>query len=140
MSPSQLVEQLQPEIGRALTTLVARNVTGIAQELVASEDGKLSVSFSLALSLQNDRVAGVGNLSYSRKFKDAVEFSTRDPKQPQLPGIEPDDSADTPEAVRDFARRMAEVTGAGSVTVSAGGGEFVLAGKSTHHGRKGGSR
>lgn len=139
MKPGEITDPLQQELDRALQSLVAGNVTGIATELIHADDGTLTVGFSLKLNLSGKRVAGTGALSYSRKFKDEVEFITPDPDQPRLPGIEPEDSPVTPKAVREFAQRMAEATGADSVTLPAGDERFVLAGKSTRHSRKGGS-
>jgi hypothetical protein len=84
----EIVDSLQTVLDRALATLVAGNVTGIATELINADDGTLSVGFSLKLNLSGKRVAGTGALSYSRKFKDEVEFITPDPDQPPLPGME----------------------------------------------------
>ena len=91
MKAGEIVDSLQAELDRALATLVAGNVTGIATELINADDGTLSVGFSLKLNLSGKRVAGTGALSYSRKFKDEVEFITPDPDQPKLPGMEDDD-------------------------------------------------
>jgi hypothetical protein len=87
----EIVDSLQAELDRALATLVAGNVTGIATELINADDGTLSVGFSLKLNLSGKRVAGTGALSYSRKFKDEVQFITSDPDQPKLPGMEDDE-------------------------------------------------
>ncbi len=94
MKAGEIVDSLQAELDRALATLVAGNVTGIATELINADDGTLSVGFSLKLNLAGKRVAGVGALSYSRKFKDEVEFITPDPDQPGLPGMEITDSGE----------------------------------------------
>ncbi len=97
MKAGEIVDSLQDELDRALATLVAGNVTGIATELINADDGTLTVGFSLKLNLSGKRVAGTGALSYSRKFKDEVEFITPDPDQPALPGMEGDEIHD-PEA------------------------------------------
>lgn len=86
--PFDLKESLQEEMDTALQTLVFGNITGIAKELQQSEDGTLSVGFSVKLSLSGKRVAGVGSLSYSRKFKDEIEFITADPDQLKFEDIE----------------------------------------------------
>ena len=66
-----------------------RNQTaGIANEVANAEDGALSVSFSVKLTLTGLRVAGVGKIGYSRKFSDESEFITPDPNQPTLTGVE----------------------------------------------------
>lgn len=88
MKPGEITDSLQSEIKTAIGDLVASNVSGIAKELTDSEDGNLTVGFSLKLTLSGKRVAGVGSLSYSRKFKDEVEFITPDPDQIPLPGVE----------------------------------------------------
>lgn len=92
MKPGEITDPLQQELDRALQSLVAGNVTGIATELIHADDGALTVGFSLKLNLSGKRVAGTGALSYSRKFKDEVEFITPDPDQPRLPGIEDADA------------------------------------------------
>ncbi len=91
MKAGEIVDSLQAELDRALATLVAGNVTGIATELINADDGTLSVGFSLKLNLSGKRVAGTGALSYSRKFKDEVQFITPDPDQPKLPGMDDDE-------------------------------------------------
>ena len=92
MKAGEIVDSLQTVLDRALATLVAGNVTGIATELINADDGTLTVGFSLKLNLSGKRVAGTGALSYSRKFKDEVDFITPDPDQPPLPGMEGDES------------------------------------------------
>lgn len=88
MKAGEIVQSLQKELEQALGTLVSANVTGIATELIHADDGNLTVGFSIKLNLSGKRVAGTGCLSYSRKFKDEVEFITPDPDQVPLPGIE----------------------------------------------------
>ena len=85
---STIRDPLAEEIKTAITGLVDANIDGIANEVANAEDGKLSVAFSVKLTLEGLRVAGVGSLSYSRKFKDEAEFITPDPNQPTLPGVE----------------------------------------------------
>lgn len=92
MKPGEITDPLQQELDRALQSLVAGNVTGIATELIHADDGTLTVGFSLKLNLTGNRVAGTGAISYSRKFKDEIDFITPDPDQPQLPGIEDADA------------------------------------------------
>lgn len=94
MKAGEIVDSLQQELKRALGTLVAGNVTGIATELIHADDGTLTVGFSLKLNLSGKRVAGTGALSYSRKFKDEIEFITPDPDQPDLPGVHEGSDAD----------------------------------------------
>lgn len=84
---STIRDPLAEEIKTAITGLVDANIDGIANEVANAEDGKLSVAFSVKLTLEGLRVAGVGSLSYSRKFKDEAEFITPDPSQPTLPGV-----------------------------------------------------
>jgi hypothetical protein len=84
-SQSQIAEALEQSLNRAVADLIAGNVTGIVRELTEAEDGGLTVSFSVKLSLEKGRVAGVGAISYSRKFKDETEFITADPHQTELP-------------------------------------------------------
>jgi len=84
-SQSQIAEALEQSLNRAVAVLVAGNVTGIVRELTEAEDGKMTVSFSVKLSLEKGRVAGAGAISYSRKFKDETEFITEDPHQTELP-------------------------------------------------------
>jgi len=81
-------DPLASEIKTALSGLVDGNIDGIANEVANAEDGSLSVSFSVKLTLTGLRVAGVGKIGYSRKFTDESEFLTPDPNQPTLPGVE----------------------------------------------------
>jgi len=81
-------DPLASEIKTALSALVDGNIDGIANEVANAEDGSLSVSFSVKLTLTGLRVAGVGKIGYSRKFTDESEFITQDPNQPTLPGVE----------------------------------------------------
>jgi hypothetical protein len=85
---STIRDPLAKEIKTAIIGLVEANIDGIANEVANAEDGKLSVAFSVKLTLEGLRVAGVGSLSYSRKFRDEAEFITPDPEQPKLPGVE----------------------------------------------------
>lgn len=91
--PFDLKESLQEEMDTAIKTLIDSNITGIANELQQSEDGTLSVGFSLKLSLSGKRVAGTGALSYSRKFKDEIEFITPDPDQLKFEDLEKEGGA-----------------------------------------------
>lgn len=81
-------DPLADEIKKALSGLIDDNIDGIANEVANAEDGSLSVSFSVKLTLSGLRVAGVGKIGYSRKFSDESEFITPDPNQPTLPGVE----------------------------------------------------
>lgn len=81
-------DPLADEIKKALSGLIDDNIDGIANEVANAEDGALSVSFSVKLTLTGLRVAGVGKIGYSRKFSDESEFITPDPNQPTLPGVE----------------------------------------------------
>ena len=85
---STIRDPLAEGIKTAITGLVDANIDGIANEVANAEDGKLSVAFSVKLTLEGLRVAGVGSLSHSRKFKDEAEFITPDPEQMGLPGVE----------------------------------------------------
>lgn len=81
-------DPLADQIKTTLSGLVDSNIDGIANEVAQSEDGNLSVSFSVKLTLSGLRVAGVGKIGYSRKFTDEAEFITPDPQQQDLPGVE----------------------------------------------------
>jgi hypothetical protein len=78
-------DPLAQAIKGALDGLVDGNIDGIANEVAQSDDGNLTVSFSVKLTLNGLRVAGVGKIGYSRKFTDESEFLTPDPNQPPLP-------------------------------------------------------
>jgi hypothetical protein len=78
-------DPLAQAIKGALDGLVDGNIDGIANEVAQSDDGNLTVSFSVKLTLNGLRVAGVGKIGYSRKFTDESEFLTPDPNQPSLP-------------------------------------------------------
>jgi hypothetical protein len=78
-------DPLAQAIKGALDGLVDGNIDGIANEVAQSDDGNLTVSFSVKLTLSCMRVAGTGRISYSRKFTDESEFMTPDPNQPPLP-------------------------------------------------------
>jgi hypothetical protein len=78
-------DPLAQAIKGALDGLVDGNIDGIASEVAQSEDGNLTVSFSVKLTLTGLRVAGVGKIGYSRKFTDESEFLTPDPQQATLP-------------------------------------------------------
>lgn len=78
-------DPLAQAIKGALDGLVDGNIDGIANEVAQSDDGNLTVSFSVKLTLTGLRVAGVGKIGYSRKFTDESEFLTPDPNQPSLP-------------------------------------------------------
>ena len=78
-------DPLAQAIKGALDGLVDGNIDGIANEVAQSDDGNLTVSFSVKLTLTGLRVAGVGKIGYSRKFTDESEFLTPDPNQPPLP-------------------------------------------------------
>ena len=80
-----IADQLEAKLKRAFEEISAANIAKITEELLESENGKMTVGFSIKLSLNNGRVAGVGGLSYSRKFTDEIEFITDDPKQGNLP-------------------------------------------------------
>jgi hypothetical protein len=78
-------DPLAQAVKDALDGLVDGNIDGIANEVAQSDDGNLTVSFSVKLTLNGLRVAGVGKIGYSRKFTDESEFLTPDPQQATLP-------------------------------------------------------
>lgn len=81
-------DPLASEIKTALSGLVDGSIDGIANEVANAEDGSLSVSFSVKLTLTGLRVAGIGKIGYSRKFTDESDFITPEPAQLGLPGVE----------------------------------------------------
>jgi len=110
---STIRDPLMRHMVAAISSLVTENVDGIAAELVAAEDGNLSVSFSVKLSLSGNRVSGVSSVSYSRKFKDESEFITEDPSQIPLPmgaadGMTREEAFEAVEQVKARARKGGE--------------------------------
>jgi hypothetical protein len=82
-----LKEQLSANLIASFSSCVQENIDGITDEITASADGKLSLSVPIKLQLTSGRIAGCGQVSYSRKFSDEFEFITEDPHQQPL-GIE----------------------------------------------------
>ena len=82
-----LKDQLADKLIAAFASAVHENIVGITDELTAADDGKLSLSIPVKLSLNSGRVAGTGSVTYSRKFTGDFEFITEDPNQQPL-GIE----------------------------------------------------
>ncbi len=78
-------DPLAHEIKTTIGSLIDANIDGIANEVANAEDGTLSVSFSVKLSLSGVRVSGVGKIGFARKFTDEAEFITPDPEQGTLP-------------------------------------------------------
>ncbi len=89
MNLSQLSEAMEPEIRKAVTDLIANNVSAMALELNDSPEGKLKVSLGFTLSLVNTKLYTIGTLAYSRKFSDEIQSSCdiEDFENPKLPGI-----------------------------------------------------
>ena len=84
MATPNISDELETKLKRAFGEISAANITSITEELTNAEDGKITVGFSVKLTLLNGRVFGNGALSYSRRFKDEIEFATDDPKQTKL--------------------------------------------------------
>ena len=78
-------DPLAHEIKVTIGSLIDSNIDSIANEVANAEDGTLSVSFSVKLSLSGVRVSGVGKIGFARKFTDEAEFITPDPEQGTLP-------------------------------------------------------
>lgn len=89
MSTTQTVSIIRDPLADAIKTaldgLVDGNIDGIANEVANAEDGTLSVSFGVKLTLSGLRVSGVGKIGYSRRFTDEAEFITPEPNQGNLP-------------------------------------------------------
>jgi hypothetical protein len=81
-------DPLAHEIKTTIGSLIDSNIDKVAHEVANAEDGTLSVSFGVKLTLSGLRVSGVGKIGFARKFTDEAEFITPDPNQPPLPGIE----------------------------------------------------
>ena len=67
-------------------SLVIANVVGIAEELQANSEGKLSVSIPVKLTLIGSKVFIAVGISYARKFEDEAEGFV-DTDQENLPGL-----------------------------------------------------
>lgn len=78
-------DPLAKEIKTTIGSLIDANIDSIANEVANAEDGTLSVSFSVKLTLSGVRVSGVGKIGFARKFTDEAEFITPDPEQGTLP-------------------------------------------------------
>ena len=86
MNVSTLADNLQPKLEASVRELIANNIAAFTAELQSAEDGKLTVGVSMKLSLSNNRVSCVADMTYSRKFKDQSEFITQDPNQLEIEG------------------------------------------------------
>jgi hypothetical protein len=73
-------------ISENVGALVNANCDAIEEELKSAENGKLTISLPVKLTLAGSRVYLTAGLTYSRKFTDEVEASIEldDPKQPRL--------------------------------------------------------
>ncbi len=89
MSTTQTIsiirDPLAHEIKTTIGSLIDSNIDKVAHEVANAEDGTLSVSFGVKLTLSGLRVSGVGKIGFARKFTDEAEFITPDPEQGTLP-------------------------------------------------------
>jgi hypothetical protein len=131
-----LVRDLHDKITQAITAVIEDSQDAAMEDPPRTVKPVLTIPISVKWNLDGLTVEVTASVSTKTTAEASIDLE--DPNQPGLPGL--DDSAATPDAVSNFARHLAQVSGADSVTVSAGDDRFVLAGKSTHHTRKGGSR
>lgn len=110
---SEVAEGLRAKMLEVFKEVLERNVHAIAHELITSADGCGGVSVKFGFQMSNGKVSVESGMSWSRKFKDEAEtsFGFTDPKNPELPGVEP---------VLDDGREVTIKTDAGEVTTTLG--------------------
>ena len=86
MSEANTTDIVQEKVCEVVVDLINKNVAQITAELLASEEGKLSVSMKVNLTAIGLKLYVCGGLTFSRKFTDEAEVvgDIPDPNQPQL--------------------------------------------------------
>lgn len=89
-----LARKLGKDISALFEELLERNVHAIASELLLASDAAGGCGFRFGFHIIGGKVAVESKVSWSRKFTDEEEsaFSFADPNQPELEGMDEDDT------------------------------------------------
>jgi hypothetical protein len=84
MGDKSMTTELRELLQSQATDLLNQNCDGVAEELAAAADGKISVSMGFKLCLIGRKLVANGSISYARRFKDEVEGVAELPEPDQL--------------------------------------------------------